>query len=336
MGAPLSAPQRAQAQALENVEVYESQYKLEWMQDPWDDVRAAGEWLLDLERQVEPDLVHLNDYAGGALPFRSPVMVVGHSCVLSWWQAVKGDAAPPEWIQYRETISAGLHGADLVVAPSRAMLSALLRHYGPFENVRVIYNGRDARSGPPTLKEPFILSAGRLWDEAKNVMALDAIASDVAWSIRVAGDARHPDGGAVRTNHLTVLGRLESSAMADQYARASIYALPARYEPFGLSVLEAAHAGCALVLGDIDSLREIWGDAAIYVRPDDTDALRSNLQRLIEQPGERAVFADRARMRAAQYSAAEMADAYAATYGCLMGNTPGHVADEAVANVSVT
>ena len=56
-------------------------------------------------------------------------------------------------------------------------------------------------------------------------------------------------------------------------ARAAIYALPAHYEPFGLSILEAAMSGCALVLGDIPSLREIWGDAAVFVHPDNRDAV---------------------------------------------------------------
>jgi glycogen synthase len=62
---------------------------------------------------------------------------------------------------------------------------------------------------------------------------------------------------------------------ADWYARASIYALPARYEPFGLSALEAALSGCALILGDIPSLREVWLEAAPYVSPDDESAPKS-------------------------------------------------------------
>ena len=52
-------------------------------------------------------------------------------------------------------------------------------------------------------------------------------------------------------------------------ARRSMPAGPLR--AFGFSVLEAALSGCALVLGDIPSLREIWGDAALFVPPDDTE-----------------------------------------------------------------
>jgi glycogen(starch) synthase len=93
MGAPLHEHQRVQLAMLPGVTVYESTYKLEWMQDPWDDVERAGEWLLQLEHECQPDLVHLNQFAFGALPFAAPTLVVAHSCVLSWWQAVKGEPA---------------------------------------------------------------------------------------------------------------------------------------------------------------------------------------------------------------------------------------------------
>ena len=59
-----------------------------------DDVLRAGAWLMELEATYAPDLVHLNGYAHAALPWRAPVVVVAHSCVLSWWRAVHGEEAP--------------------------------------------------------------------------------------------------------------------------------------------------------------------------------------------------------------------------------------------------
>ena len=52
------------------------------------------------------------------------------------------------------------------------------------------------------------------------------------------------------------------------------------YEPFGLSVLEAAQHGCALVLSNIPTLRELWSDAALFVDPHDAVQLAACLQRL--------------------------------------------------------
>jgi glycogen synthase len=96
--------------------------------------------------------------------------------------------------------------------------------------------------------------------------------------------------------------------------RASIYASPARYEPFGLAALEAGLAGCALVLGDIASLREVWGDAATYVDPFDDDHLTRELQRLIADPGAVADLGRRALDRARTYTPERMAAAYLAAW----------------------
>lgn len=99
---------------------------------------------------------------------------------------------------------------------------------------------------------------------------------------------------------------MSQRALAQWYAHAAIYALPARYEPFGLSALEAGLSGCALVLGDIPSLREIWGDAALFVPPDDA-ALHAVLMELIGDAAQREQLGWRA--RALQFSAQHMADA---------------------------
>jgi glycosyltransferase involved in cell wall biosynthesis len=100
-------------------------------------------------------------------------------------------------------------------------------------------------------------------------------------------------------------------------AEAPIYALPARYEPFGLSVLEAALSGCALVLGDIASLREIWGPSALYVPPDDHPCLRATLRRLIEDPAAQIRLGAAARTRGLQFTTPRMTKAYLAAYATL-------------------
>lgn len=331
MGPSPSAAQRSEARRCGNVTLFESTFQLEWMADPWDDVHRAGDWLLDLHRRFKPDLVHLNGYAHAALPWQRPVIVVAHSCVLTWWQAVKNEPAPPQWNQYRAMVSVGMDSADLVVAPSQAMLDALRRCYGPLGESRVIYNGRSGASPAPAARQRLILSAGRLWDEAKNVALLDRVAPDLPWPVHVAGDEASLSGATASSQHLHHLGRLSGDELAQQFARASIYALPARYEPFGLTALEAALSGCALVLGAIESLREIWGDAALYAPPDDPDAWRQALRSLIEDSTRRHELAERARLRAARYTAARMADTYAALYrDVVRGNAVTTEAESAV------
>ncbi len=135
----------------------------------------------------------------------------------------------------------------------------------------------------------------------------------------MAGDNQHPDGGEARPHNTRLLGRLSHRALAAWYGRASIYALPARYEPFGLSVLEAALAGCALVLGDIPSLREIWRNRAVFVPPDDPEALEHAILRLIEDPDRRNALAAGARTRALERTPDRMVESYLQSYGEILG-----------------
>ncbi len=324
MGKRMSTSQRESIRALRNVKVIESCYRLEWMNDPWDDVQQAGDWLLQIADDVQPDVVHLNSYAHGSLSWNRPTLIVGHSCVLSWWQAVRGRPAPASWNRYRSEITKGLRNADVVIAPTRAMLAELRRFYGPFAAERVIPNGRTIPASVPLEKEPFILSAGRLWDEAKNISILERIAASLEWPVLVAGESAHPDGGDACLNSITLLGHLSPRTLADYYASAAIYALPARYEPFGLSVLEAAQAGCALVLGDIPSLREVWGNAAVFVQPEDEDSLKAAIQSLIADPTRRQQLAARAQRQARKYSPPRMAQAYLHAYAEIMDSTLQH------------
>ncbi|AFE04221.1 group 1 glycosyl transferase [Corallococcus coralloides DSM 2259] len=319
MGAPLSPAQWREARALPGLTVHKSTWRLEWMDAPWDDVRAAGEWLLELEARLSPDVVHLNGYCHGAWPFRAPVLVVAHSCVLSWWEAVKHEPAPARYARYRDEVAKGLHAASVVVAPTRAMLDAVTRHYGALPSARVIPNARDAQAFAPAVKERFVLAAGRLWDEAKNLAALEAAAPQLPFPVYVAGDATSPGGSERATTRSTrPLGHLPPPVLADWMARASVYALPARYEPFGLSALEAALAGCALVLGDIPSLREVWGDAARFVPPDDPRALARTLRLLMNPSSEREALAARGRQRALTFTPGRMAEAYLELYAGLV------------------
>jgi glycosyltransferase involved in cell wall biosynthesis len=281
-------------------------------------VDDSGRWLLDLANRYDPDVIHLNGYCHGALQFHAPIVMTAHSCVLSWWLAVHGTDAPPEWDRYADHVRRGLLGADLVVAPTASMLSSLNTHYGPLRRTRVISNGTaipDPRSPIPDPSQPFVFSSGRLWDPAKNIELLAQAAPEIAWPVYVAGDVTGPSGASATLPNVHVLGRLAPQAVREWMQRADIYALPARYEPFGLSVLEAALAGCALVLGDIRSLREVWGDAALYIPADNRRALIAALRTCIDDAALREELGARARGRALGLTAERMAAAYCAAYG---------------------
>ena len=306
MGRPLSPAQRAEAEVF--AAVHESTYPLEWQDDPWPGVDAAGEWLLALERSLRPDLVHLNGYAHAALPWQAPTVVVAHSDVVSWWRAVHGGEPGPEWDAYRARVAAGLRAAGRVVAPTVTVADDLARSFD-VHDVVVVPNCRRADVVAPGQKEPMVLAAGRVWDVAKGIDALVRVAPTLPGRVVVAGEG---DAGSAAVQ---ALGQLDFRDLAALLARAAVFASPARYEPFGLGILEAGLAACALVLSDLPSLREVWGEAATYVR-DDTSLVRE-LALLLTDPALAAARGAAARERALSYSPARTAAGYLDVYRSL-------------------
>jgi len=181
----------------------------------------------------------------------------------------------------------------------------------------VIRNGLPPADTSPASRRHGVLAAGRVWDAAKNIGVLDEVAPLVRGPIAIAGDASGPDGSQRLPRHAEYLGSLPRAAVLARMHETAIYALPARYEPFGLSMLEAAQRGCALVLGDISTLRELWEGAAVFVQPDDRTGLAKVLNRLVHDQAARQRLADAARLRASRYTLTATIDGYLALYRTL-------------------
>jgi glycogen(starch) synthase len=318
MGPRPSDQQRSAAAALGNVHLVESDYRLEWVADPWDDVAAAGEWLLDLAASNDVDIVHLNGYSHAALPWQRPVVCVAHSCVLTWWLAVYGKLPPQLWDEYRCHVCDGLNSADIVIAPTAAFLKQLSECYLFTRPTRVIRNGRAPsvynRHGP---RAPIVLACGRTWDAAKNMRVLDDASQDAPWIAYVIGSTAGPEGQVFMPWALRALGEQPSHEVHTLMHQASIFVHPALYEPFGLVVLEAAADGCALVLADIPTLRELWNGAAEFFDPHSSRDLRVKLATLLANPVRQQELAAAAQVRANEYRIESVAAEYLETYRAL-------------------
>jgi glycosyltransferase involved in cell wall biosynthesis len=175
-----------------------------------------------------------------------------------------------------------------------------------------------------------VLAAGRIWDEAKNIEVLCRAVDGTEISLAVAGETISPDARRPRLDAAHFLGRLDPAALAQRMAESAIFAAPARYEPFGLAVLEAALSGCALVLSDIPSFRELWDGAATFVPPDDVAGWRRALQLLTNNPAMAVADAEKARARASRYTAGRMTERYLEAYQATMRERQGRQRDTAI------
>jgi glycosyltransferase involved in cell wall biosynthesis len=79
-------------------------------------------------------------------------------------------------------------------------------------------------------------------------------------------------------------------------------AYPSLYEGFGLPVLEAMSLGVPVLTSDVGATREISGDAALLVDPNDTFSIRQGLQRLLAEESLRARLSDLGKIQAANFS----------------------------------
>jgi glycosyltransferase involved in cell wall biosynthesis len=206
-----------------------------------------------------------------------------------------------------------------LIAPSVAFAEETLRHYGVMP--ARLRNGRrlDGRRLQPAEKRPFVLTAGRLWDEGKNFGALDAAARLMRGPVLAAGPLQGPGGERVHAGAIQVLGPLGSQALTERLNAAAVFASLALYEPFGLTVLEAAQAGCALVLSDIPTFRELWGGVATFVNPSDPDEVAARLEGLLADPAETLRLGRLAAERSKRFSAEAMTAATLERYAALLG-----------------
>ena len=280
LGPPPSLAQQRDAAAIRSLDLQITGLPLDWTASDPNQLDEVAINLQHITATCGADLVHLNAPAhAGRHRWKLPLVVTCHSCVATWWRAQFDHPLPPDLQWRRDRTEAGLRLADTVIVPSYGFADMLQQEYGPQSHLTVVLNGR-IEPETSRLKSGNILTAGRLWDSAKNVTLIDEAAGRAHLLVRAAGPLAGPNGESAQVHHLSTLGALSLTQLSEEYARAKIFVSVPLYEPFGLSVLEAAQHGCALVLSNIPTLRELWSDAALFVDPHDAVQLAACLQRL--------------------------------------------------------
>lgn len=320
-----SAAQRNQCDTLhrkwgERFQFWDSDIPLEWM-DANDRAYTEGAALLmRIADAFGPDALLSSQYCFGALPLKMPKLIVAHSDVLSWADSCRGGSLHDSaWLrEYCGLVVRGLEAADAVVAPTHWMMEALARNFSLSIERIVIPNGRSIAGEENRPRKLQAITAGRLWDEAKNISTLRDVQSPMP--VLIAGESA-PNSRP--TMNAQFLGALPSEELLDLFRESSVYVCASRYEPFGLAPLEAAQCGCAVVANDIPSLREVWEDGALYFCG--AASLQAVLQELCASPEELHTARKRSMARARSFTADRMADAYLQLLNKLIAPTRGGV-----------
>ena len=315
-GPALSDAEKGWVERTRGIELFESGFPLEWTWRYWSEQEQAGNWLLRLASRFRPDLVHLNGLAFAGLELEWPVLVAVHRSQEARWLDVERRPLPKPWEFYRDRVAEGLRSAAVVIAPTHAALASLRARYGHFRSGRVIPFGWHPSKQSKEDKKGFIVAAQQLWDESFNLQALERCAPYLGWPIFCIGERLDSAGerARVQARNICCLGALGEEELEEWLQQSSIYVAPGRFPDGQISILRAAFAGCAMVLGNHPDLKEIWSEAAVFVPPEEPEPIRLALERLIQDAHWRSALAEKARQRAHELSFSAMTGKYCVAY----------------------
>ena len=210
---------------------------------------------------------------------------------------------------------------DQIIAISQNTAEDLGRFFGlPSQRVKVIHNGIEHQRFYPGdrqalgakyrasrgFNEPFFLYTARLEHPGKNHVRLISAfeefkaATHSSWQLVFAGSDWHgaeaihdcirksPFAGDIRP-----LGYVADQELPDLYRAADVFVYPSLYEGFGMPPLEAMACACPVIASAAGSLKEVIGEAAAIINPEDIHTIARELYRLATD------LAERNRLRAA-------------------------------------
>jgi glycosyltransferase involved in cell wall biosynthesis len=129
------------------------------------------------------------------------------------------------------------------------------------------------------LPDRFLLCVGTLEPRKNHLLLFDALESidpHRTLPLVIAGGVGWSADGIVeraraleRSGRVMLLNYVDDQLLPRLYASATAVMYPSWYEGFGLPVLEGLAAGRPVIASDVPAHKEVAGDEAVYVRPDD-------------------------------------------------------------------
>ncbi|NOY25309.1 MAG: glycosyltransferase [Oligoflexia bacterium] len=293
--------------------------------------RAAGVQILDLDRRRGwPggtailrlarlargfDIVHTHLWAGDTWG-RMGAALAHHPVVVTTEHNTRPESA------WRRRLSVGMHPlSQRIVAVSEAVSRSLLEGGVPASKVQVIPNGVDLgrfSPAPPRLTAPRrVLGIGRLVPQKGFDLLAEAVARCPGLQLDLLGEG--PQAPALRAAGAHLLGWRADVRPA--LAAADLIVIPSRWEGFGLVAVEAMASGLPVIVTDVPGLRDVVGEAALAVPPQDVEALVGALRRLSVDAELRSRLARAGPARARAFSIQACVGTYETLYAELLTAT---------------
>jgi glycosyltransferase involved in cell wall biosynthesis len=251
-------------------------------------------------RPLRGELLHTLDLV--VPPSDKPVVATVHDLLA----LERPDLHPDRSVRQQEAQLRSLARATVVLVNSHATRESLLAHGVPDRKIVVTHLGVESVSE----RDEAARSAAEVLyvGEPNRRKGFDVLAAAFASAPKGSFQVTHAGRASDAAAGIRSLGHVSDPELQRLYRTATVLCFPSRAEGFGLPVLEAMSAGLPVVASDIPAVREVAGQAAVLVPPDEPDALREALLELLRDPGRRAVLAEAGRRRARQFSWRTMAE----------------------------
>lgn len=302
-----------------------------------------------LLKKLRTDVLHIPSYRRIVWNPPAAQVVTIHDCAAF---AVRGKYDAARMFYGRHVVSRLARHADAVMTVSRATTEDVA-HYFKIGNSRVIWNGIDHTQFKPLPEaeieavlassfqqnRPYFLYLARLEHPAKNHVRLIAAFERFA--------AAHPGrgedlifGGADWHGAEVIHQRISDSPLRDRirslgfvsksdlqtlYGGATAMVYPSLFEGFGLPPIEAMACGCPVISSPRGSLREVVGEAAHLIDPEDVADMAAGLAAAPVTPEARETWRQRGIEHAARFHWNNAARAIVETYCAAVPRCPaGH------------
>ncbi len=271
-----------------------------------------------------------------------PLVVTLHDLIPITYYEATGAGMPGRSRRFYRWNLRAVQGADGLITVSETSRDDIVRVLSvPPERVQVIYHGIDFDGTPRpddaatrrqlAIRGPYLLFGGS-WEPRKNLRRLlDAFDLAIASGLdrdlvmiveRSSGHApplrAHAETLACR-DRLRFLHDLAPDTLAAVYRGADMFVFPSLSEGFGFPPLQAMACGVPVVASAIPALREVLGDAAMYVDPYDTRAIAEALLALARDSDLRDRLAAGGPARAGRFRWEDAARSTLAVYQAVAG-----------------
>lgn len=258
----------------------------------WTQLRLSWEMLMH-----PPDVLFVPGHVMPIIHPKNTIVTIHDIAALTFPKAY---SRFERWYSLWSTRYAANHAAA-IISPSQSTKRDIIAYTGVHKDlVRTIYHGiysQKVKSGHvATLKQmtkPFILFVGRI-EYKKNIVqlirAFNMIKNKHDIQLVLAGkpgvgypEIKRKIQASKHSCDIIETGYLPDKDVDALYDQASVFVFLSRYEGFGFPVLEAMSFGCPVVCSDLPVLREVGGEAAIYVDQTDSGHIAKQIQSVLDQ-----------------------------------------------------